>query len=66
MFIGVHNDAIKSLKRLAFTRESEINLLLTNKVSMVIFYYKNIDIILTNIVWELLEAYYVLLVILSM
>ena len=66
MFIGVHNDAIKSLKRLTFTRESEINLLLTNKVSMVIFYYKNIDIILTNIVWELLEAYYVLLVIPSM
>ena len=31
LFIGVHIDVKKSLKRLAFTRKSEINLLLTSK-----------------------------------
>ena len=43
LFIGVHIDAKKSLKRLAFTRRSEINLLLTSKrrIDGIFLLYKN-------------------------
>ena len=56
LFIGVHADAKKSLKRLAFTQKSEINLLLTNKgdINSIFLLYKKIGLILTNMFWELL------------
>ena len=43
LFIGVHIDAKKSLKRLAFTGKSEINLLLTGKrgIDGIFLLYKN-------------------------
>ena len=43
LFIGIHSDANKSLERLAFTRNSEINLLLTSEggIDGIFLLYKN-------------------------
>ena len=43
LFIGAHIDAKKSLKRFAFTQNSEINLLLTSKggINGTFLLYKN-------------------------